>query len=243
MKHTFYLILILSFVLASCAPATPMPTNTPVPPTATSTPEPRIGAFTSGEYQNLFKDYLGKSDAEIQAKLDEAWNQLFYGDDFTERVYYPVGEDMAYIVDIGNSDVRSEGMSYGMMISVQLDKQEEFNRLWKWAKTYMYHADGPYQGYFSWHCTTDGKKLDTSPASDGEEWFVMALLFASDRWGDGEDIFNYRAQAQEILTMMLHKEDTKNDLATNMFDLEEKQMDLLEKIVAAENRLEELLGS
>jgi len=230
MKHTFYLILILSFVLASCAPATPMPTNTPVPPTATSTPEPRIGAFTSGEYQNLFKDYLGKSDAEIQAKLDEAWNQLFYGDDFTERVYYPVGEDMAYIVDIGNSDVRSEGMSYGMMISVQLDKQEEFNRLWKWAKTYMYHADGPYQGYFSWHCTTDGKKLDTSPASDGEEWFVMALLFASDRWGDGEDIFNYRAQAQEILTMMLHKEDTKNDLATNMFDLEEKQIVFVPKI-------------
>ena len=79
------------------------------------------GAFTSDEYRNLFKEYLGKSDSEVQARIDTAWNQLFYGDANSERVYYPVGEDMAYIEDIGNVDVRSEGMSYGMMIAVQLD--------------------------------------------------------------------------------------------------------------------------
>ena len=63
------------------------------------------GAFETGVYPNLFKDYLGKSDEEIQAKIDTAWDQLFYGDDNFERVYYPVGEDMAYIEDIGNSDI------------------------------------------------------------------------------------------------------------------------------------------
>ena len=83
-----------------------------------------------------------------RARIDAAWDQLFYGDDDSERVYYPVGEDMAYIMDIGNGDVRTEGMSYGMMIAVQLDKKEEFDRLWKWAKTYMYQSDGPYQGLF-----------------------------------------------------------------------------------------------
>jgi oligosaccharide reducing-end xylanase len=86
----------------------------------------------------------------------------------------------------------------------------------------MYQADGPYQGYFAWHCTREGEQLDANPASDGEEWFVMALLFASARWGDGEGIFNYQGQAQEILDVMLHKEDTKSDLATNMFNLEHK---------------------
>jgi len=88
----------------------------------------------------------------------------------------------------------------------------------------MYQSDGPYQGYFAWHCTTDGKKLDPNPASDGEEWFVTALLFASTRWGDAKGIFDYQAQAQEILETMLHKEDSKNDLATNMFNLEYKQV-------------------
>ncbi|MEJ2513147.1 MAG: glycosyl hydrolase family 8 [Anaerolineales bacterium] len=133
-------------------------------------------------------------------------------------------------MDIGNGDVRTEGMSYGMMISVQLDKQEEFNRLWNWTKTFMYQSEGPYQGYFAWHCNTDGEKLDSNPASDGEEWFVTALLFASARWGNGEGIFDYKSQAQKILDTMLHKEDTKNDLATNMFNLERKQVVFVPKV-------------
>jgi len=229
MRSIVYSLVILSLtssLFASCVPAPNMVSSTSIPPTVspTSTPQPLTPAFASGEYRNLFKEYLDKSAAEVQAKLDAAWNQLFYGNNDFERVYYPVGEDMAYITDIGNGDVRTEGMSYGLMIAVQLNKQEEFNRLWKWAKTYMYQADGPYQGYFAWHCTTDGQKLDANPASDGEEWFVTDLLFASARWGDGEGIYNYQAQAQEILQRMLHKEDQKNDLATNMFNIENKQV-------------------
>ena len=194
-------------------------------PNTSATPSQySAGAFESNEYRNLFEEYLGKSNAEVQAKIDAAWEQLFYGNDDSERVYYPVGDDMAYIEDIGNGDVRSEGMSYGMMIAIQLDKQEEFDRLWKWAKTYMYQSDGPFQGYFAWHCTREGIQLDANPASDGEEWFATALLFASARWGDGEGIFDYRGQAQEILDVMLHKEDTENGLATNMFNLEHKQV-------------------
>jgi len=187
-------------------------------------------SFTSGVYRNLFKEYLGKSDTEIQKKLDAAWNQLFYGKDSFERVYYPVGDDMAYIEDIGNSDVRTEGMSYGMMIAVQLDKKDEFDRLWKWTKTYMYQSDGPFKGYFAWHCTTNGEKLDSGPASDGEEWFATALLFASHRWGDGDGLKNYRAEAQAILDVMLHKEDTKSDLATNMFNAKQKMVVFVPKI-------------
>ena len=228
MKPTVYAPVILSLIaslLLSCGPSTNMLAATAIPtkmiyPTST----PQVGAFQTGEYQNLFKEYLGKSDAEVQAKLEATWNQLFYGSDDSERVYYPVGKDMAYIEDIGNGDVRTEGMSYGMMIAVQLDKQEEFDRLWRWTKTYMYQSDGLYRGYFAWHCTADGQKLDANPASDGEEWFVMALLFASARWSDGAGILDYQTQAQEILQTMLHKEDQKNDLVTNMFNLENHQV-------------------
>jgi oligosaccharide reducing-end xylanase len=202
---------------------TPAPPTSPPPPTAAASPTPAapIGAFEAGSYRNLFRE-RGKSDAEIQAKLDAAWQQLFFGDHDTQRVYYPVGEDMAYIMDIGNGDVRSEGMSYGMMIAVQLDKQAEFNRLWKWAKTYMYHDDGPRKGYFAWHCTSDGKILDPNPAPDAEEWFAMALFFAAGRWGNGAGIFDYRAEAQAILDAMLHKGDENTGVVTSMFDPQRK---------------------
>jgi oligosaccharide reducing-end xylanase len=184
---------------------------------------PAKPAFETGVYPNLFKDYLGKSDAEIQAKIDAAFNQLFYGDDATERVYYPVGSDMAYISDIANEDVRSEGMSYGMMIAVQMNKKEEFDRLWKWTKTYMYQTDGGYKGYFAWHCKTDGTQLAANPAADGEVWFITALFFADGRWGSGEGIYNYRAEAQSILDTALHDDD-RGDLATDLFDPETKQV-------------------
>jgi oligosaccharide reducing-end xylanase len=243
LRRILFVMMFLSFLLTACGTGvTPVPPAAIPPPTATrppavesstptatltSTAEPipiSVQSFQTGQYRNLFQEYLGQSDAAIKAKIDAAWNQLFYGDDSSQRVYYPVGTDMAYIEDIGNGDVRSEGMSYGMMIAVELNKQAEFNRLWKWAVTNMYQTDGPYQGYFAWHCDSESNALAANPASDGEEWFVTSLLFASARWGNGQGIFNYRDQAQKILDTMLHKDDEDNGIATNMFDLSAKQV-------------------
>lgn len=172
--------------------------------------------------RNLFAELLGKPEAEVSAKLDATWRQLFYGNNDTQRVYYPVGGDLAYIADTGNGDVRTEGMSYGMMIAVQLGHQAEFNRLWQWAKTHMYHASGPRRGYFAWHCSFAGRQLDPGSASDGEEWFAMALLFASHRWGDGAGIFNYGAEARTLLHDMLHKPATAE--VTSIFNLPQQQV-------------------
>ena len=194
-------------------------------PAANSRPAAAVNfapAIESGEYRNLFAEYLGKSDAEIEAKIEAAFQQLFYGDDSRQRVYYPVGDDMAYILDTGNDDVRSEGMSYGMMIAVQMDRKEQFDRLWKWAKTYMYQTDGGYKGYFAWHCKPDGTQLHANPASDGEVWFITALIFADARWGSGEGIYNYRAEAQAILDVALHADRLGGDITTNLFDAQTK---------------------
>ena len=160
------------------------------------------GGIAPTTQRNLFTELLGKSDAEVQAKIDTAWQHQFYGDDATQRLYYPVGDDQAYIADIGNADVRSEGMSYGLMIAVQLDKRAEFDRLWRWAKAHMYHADGPRRGYFAWQCHFDGTHIDPGSASDGEEWFAMALLFAAHRWSATPGSIDYAAEAQAILDAM-----------------------------------------
>ena len=184
------------------------------------------GSYYTNIYPNLFKDLLGETDEEINQKINKAFDQLFYGDDKIQRIYYPVENDMAYIEDINNKDVRTEGMTYGMMIAVQLDKQKQFNRIWKWAKTYMQHQSGPSKSYFAWHCKTNGEKLSQGSASDGEEWFVMTLFFASARWGDGDGIYNYSKEANEILNAMLSKTESSDDrnVVTNIFNKTEKQV-------------------
>jgi len=181
------------------------------------------GSYYTGVYENLFVDLLDKKDSEIKSKIDTAFRQLFFGDDKTQRLYYPDGKDMAYIEDVASSDVRTEGMSYGMMIAVQLDQREVFDRLWNWAKTHMQFKSGPHRGYFAWHCGKDGRILDSNAASDGEQWFTMSLFFASARWGNGTGIYNYREEAQSILNTMLHKEsEPGHDGVTDMFNQQDE---------------------
>lgn len=162
-----------------------------------------LDAWKDKKYRNLFLE-AGFSEAEIDKRLEEIWNTFFYGSE-DERIYSPVGEDMGYLCDTGNDDARTEGMSYGMMICVQLGRKEEFDRIWKWAKTYMWMDAGDNEGYFAWSCGLDGSKNAYGPAPDGEEFFAMALFFASHRWGDGEGIFNYSKEAKDILRACLHK--------------------------------------
>lgn len=153
------------------------------------------------EYRNVFKE-VGYSEKEINERLAEIKEAFFFGPD---KVYFDAGEDMGYMVDTGNNDARTEGMSYGMMMCVQLDMKEQFDRLWKWTKTYMWMDKGPNEGYFAWSCALDGKKNAYGPAPDGEEFFAMALFFASHRWGDGEGIFEYSKEAKAILSACIHK--------------------------------------
>lgn len=194
---------------------------------------PTLGAVESGVYRNMFVE-AGYEDSAVTAWVEQIWSQLFYGDDATERLYYPVNGDEAYILDVSNDDVRSEGMSYGMMICVQLDKQEEFNRLWKWAKTHSQHQSGPRKGYFAWQCSKSGEKRDNNPASDGEVYFVTALYFASARWGNGTGIFNYEAEANFILNEAMSKENPIQESVTNLFNTDEKQIVFVPYATAAE---------
>jgi oligosaccharide reducing-end xylanase len=169
------------------------------------------GAFASGRYRNLFAE-AGHTKQQVTRKIERAFQQLFHGNPESEAVCFSAGRNangrLAYIRDIGSNDVRSEGMSYGMMIAVQLDKRTEFDALWNWAKTHMYHDDPahPAHGYFSWSLRTDGTPNDEMPAPDGEEYIATALYFAAGRWGNGSGIYSYRAAADRLLTDMRHRE-------------------------------------
>lgn len=139
------------------------------------------GAFYTGDYTSPFKTILGKNDDDIQKKLNDMWNHYFVG---SNKVYYEKNDGTAYILDTGNNDVRSEGMSYGMMICVQTDHKTEFDKLWAFAKRNMLHTSGQWQGYFKWQCNPDGSAQDANCAPDGEMYFTTALMLAANRWGE-----------------------------------------------------------
>lgn len=162
-----------------------------------------MSAYKTDTYHNVFEEY-GYSSEDIENKLEHIYKTMFYGND-DERLYHAVGDDMAYFVDTGNNDARTEGMSYAMMMCVQRNMKAEFDRLWKWTKTYMFMEDGWNKGYFAWSVKLSGEKNSNGPAPDGEEFFAMALFFASNRWGDGEGIFNYSKEAKELLYECVHK--------------------------------------
>jgi oligosaccharide reducing-end xylanase len=168
------------------------------------------GAFKTQRYHDLFAEQLGRSSADSHAKIERAFQQLFHGDGQEQRIYFETGANangtLAYVTDWANNDARTEGMSYGMMIAVQLDRKREFDALWNWSKTYMQVTDpkNPSVGYFAWSMNTDGTPRSTGAAPDGEEYYVMALYFAAHRWGNGQGIYDYQAQADQILRGMRH---------------------------------------
>jgi oligosaccharide reducing-end xylanase len=43
------------------------------------------------------------------------------------------------------------------------------------------------------------------PAPDGEQYFAMSLYFAANRWGNGSGIYNYHAEAGELLDDMKNR--------------------------------------
>ena len=50
------------------------------------------GAYYTGNYTSPFKTVLGKTDEEIQNKLDQLWNHYFKGYD-NSKVYYDKGSE------------------------------------------------------------------------------------------------------------------------------------------------------
>jgi oligosaccharide reducing-end xylanase len=210
---------------------------------------PAKGAVHTNNWDewNLFKQrktdvspYPRKySDTAINNKLTDAYNKIFKtGNPNTQRICFDDPSDptqMAYVKSISDNDVRSEGISYGMMVAVQRDDQPLFKKLWKFARKYLKQdkLNDPQQGYFAWKVNLNPNgtvkynpngTIDRDPTSapDGDIWMAMALFNASGRWGNNttEWPFNYKEEANHILKAMLHREEWNNGTPnglTNIF--------------------------
>jgi oligosaccharide reducing-end xylanase len=176
------------------------------------------GAWETGQYRNVFLE-AGYKQKDIDAKLAKAYYDVFEG---PSKVYFQVDDSMAYLSDVKNHDVRTEGMSYGLMVAVQLNKKDVFDSLWRWAKKYMQHQGGPRDAYFAWSVKPKtGVHNSEGSASDGELYFITDLLFASNRWGNNTGI-NYYGEARRILNAMWSK--NGKGRITNVINVEQKKI-------------------
>ena len=154
-------------------------------------------AWRTGTHPNLFVYHNIATADQVTQRLQAQYNQLFInGNESSQRVVRSAPNNRAFVEDINSGDIRSEGMSYGMMIAVMMNDQATFDKLWRFAKQFMRNSNGT----FAWHVNKTSpdfaKFSDTNPAPDGEEYFAMALFFADDRWDSTE--FNYLNEAREV---------------------------------------------
>jgi oligosaccharide reducing-end xylanase len=151
-----------------------------------------------------FVTLAGKTQNEVDSKVTTAVNRFFgigTGESTTPvkdtgyRCYYELPQDssMAFIWAADSNDIRSEGMSYGRMIAVQMDMRTQFDKLWTFAKTYLQYpantSTTAWRYYFKWQGT-----VNTASASN---WTVNHGATTS-------GAVNYKQEADNIAAAMLN---------------------------------------
>jgi oligosaccharide reducing-end xylanase len=159
---------------------------------------PGNGCTPPGAYANLFISLLGQTQGASDAKIQAAWNQLYNPSNANTVFYTGPASGEAYIKDVADNAVRSEGQGYGLMTAVQLNHQTEFDEMWAFVKHYMW----PSGTTIHWQVTTSGGVNGSGGAPDGDEWMAAALVFAHYRWGDTSGKYNYGTEAQNTLNLV-----------------------------------------
>lgn len=152
---------------------------------------------------NVLVDDLGLDPATVQKRLTNLFERLFVsGNADSELIYYELNDEQAYVLDVLHDDARMDAMGYGLMLTLQFDKPEQFARLWTTVETYFRYATGPRAGYFHFSCAKDFTECSDAIDSFGSFYAVTALLLASERWGETR----YFDAAVETLAAMRNKE-------------------------------------
>lgn len=167
-------------------------------------------------------DEVGVTEEEAEMTIRSAYEQLFFGDADTQAIYRPVvGDDAGYIEDVKNDDVRTDAIGYGMFVTVQVDDQEVFDKLWTWAKRYMLATEPPHEGLLRWSCSTEGTDCASSAATDATSFIATSLYLAQAQWG-AAGVHDYEADANMLIDAMVLTEERNNgivDAVQNMFDI------------------------
>ncbi len=170
---------------------------------ASGAPSPlRLASLVGpASYPNAFRDLLGKSETEIADRVNRAYEQLFRGDPETESIFVADGPERAIIRDVYHDQVRTEGLGLGLLISVSLDKRDDFDRIWRYSKSIQV-TTGLAQGYFPSYC---GEASESCFDPFGMQQMVTALLLARGRWQASPGDIDYEFEAASLLDVVRNK--------------------------------------
>ncbi len=177
----------------------PPPLRVPTPPTAGHNfPFPQNRENSRCIYPNLYRN------EDVQAMYAQWKNDTVTSDGANgfRRVKRPNEPGLE-----PNSTV-SEGIGYGMILSVYMDDQSLFDDLWKYEQA---HLDS--QTYLmNWYIKADGSDVGSNPsgagpASDADEDMAFAQVMADKQWGGkGSSTRTYIDWAQETIGKIWNKE-------------------------------------
>jgi endo-1,4-beta-D-glucanase Y len=124
--------------------------------------------------------------------------------DWKERFYQSCGDGTVYVLKddyTGTLQVASEGIAYGMLLSVGMGDREVFDGLWTY---YRERRNG--NGLMNWRYEPCGGETGGNGASDADLDAAMALVLAESRWG------GFEQDAQELATAIAtHETQTCGD--------------------------------
>jgi oligosaccharide reducing-end xylanase len=157
------------------------------------------GAWSTGVYRNLFAE-RGHTAAEIDAKINKAFQQLFFGDSATQSVYRVQSDSTLALVEAAGY-VTSPDMGAGMLVTVMMDRPDVFQKLWMFTRKRMRNDSGDLKGFFARmvEARPPYTSIDLLPSPDGDESIATALYLASKRWNKGE----YKQEADLVLRSLV----------------------------------------
>ena len=159
--------------------------------------------------------------SQVNAKVNDAFLQLFFGNPETEAVFRDQGDGTGYIEDVFHGDVRTDSMGYGLLVTVQLDQRQVFDKLWSWTRQHMRVESGPAAGLVGWQCDPAGQACATEAATDASSIIATSLLIAEQRWAAGAH--DYGQEGRRLLEAMTSIEARNGgvvDGVVNCFDVD-----------------------
>lgn len=163
--------------LGNPAPVTPAPT---VPAVEAPLSADETAALSGFGGLVRATDWKGATSSIITATtVDRAYL------DWKSRFFKSCSDGSVYVLkddNSGSKQVASEGIGYGMLLSVGMGDRETFQGLWDYYKG---HRDG--NGVMNWLQNPCGGQISGNGASDADLDTAMGLVLADSRWGGFTD--------------------------------------------------------
>lgn len=126
----------------------------------------------------------------LKSQLEKTWEGYkFFFIEPDGRVKRPLNQ----------ADTVSEAQAYAMLRAVWMDDKETFDLVYRWTEENLSRKERFGDSLLAWHWgrREDGSfgVLDWETASDADQDYALALIFASRRWG----LPHYLTKAKEVL--------------------------------------------